>query len=133
MYCVYLSIRQCVAMATCTSSCSPNLSMVVSAVVLSFCSKPPNTSTSVSPGPRLVAVMEWQRRGITNSGGVTWRHKVMMKMWYTTGTRVVSRLKARCPRAHTLLALLRSVTKCICKSQLTAQQNWALLHAIHAL
>ncbi len=49
-----------VAMAACTSSCSPNLSIVVSARSFPPHSRwPPNTRTSVSPGPRLVAVMEW--------------------------------------------------------------------------
>ncbi len=62
-------------MTTCTSSCLPNLSMVVSAISFPNPSRrPPNTRTSVSPGPRLVAVMEWRRHGVIDSGDVTWRH-----------------------------------------------------------
>ena len=68
------NLVQLMAMQCTVSIPSPNLSMVVSAVgaPLNF-SFPPKTRTSVSPDVRLVAVMEWCQRPLTDLGGDTWR------------------------------------------------------------
>ena len=53
---------------------SPNVSKTVSAMEPpEKLGRPPNSMTSVSPGPRLIAVVECLQRGITEAGVLNWR------------------------------------------------------------